>query len=130
MATGKRHRRVCEAIGPTEETVPYTVVVDPLGVITAWSPGLDLADLGVVHGGARPELLVEITTIWAGVELEELLLDELTAAELLAGDRRPPPRRRSRPEAGSAAPRRTNLTPDVLEELEDALDRCPPAGRH
>ena len=32
-----------EAIMPTEETVPYTGVVEEAGVMTAWSPGFTCA---------------------------------------------------------------------------------------
>ena len=40
MVTGKEATLALldAAISPTDDTVPYTVVVDPLGVMTAWSP--------------------------------------------------------------------------------------------
>ncbi len=82
-----------DAISPIDDTVPYTAVVDPLGVIVAWSPTC----ISPTSVSSTDELTVyeevDTTTIWALLELEELevaLLPNPTERAELEVDELPP----------------------------------------
>ncbi len=105
MVTGKLATpELCVASGVICDTVPYTGVVEPFGVITAWSPTL-------------------ILPIWASVT-EACTLNEPGEMSTIAGLEELPSHRRSP---------RTPRSPVELEEPaepeDDGPEAPPPDGR-
>lgn len=109
MTTGKLATpELCVAMTPTEATWPYTGVVEPSGVMVAWSPVANSPTWVSSTDASTTYEPVPVTTTWA-LEVEDELeeLDEL-AAVLLAPVNPPVP-----PKPVEEVP-----PPDVLDEDE------------